>query len=251
MLFSLAVLAFFAICIIWFYLAPNNYFFTIVKEGTAKVVVRAGKFKKGLISWEGRTFDESWNIIKEKDDKKDNSFWDYFGGLRWVGIYPFDKIYAYKFRWVTLDDKGGLEAHEERWQDYVLLEDDYYAFKIEKAEDKNSIPLDFTMIITVAPRNIYKWLFNVENALEMVIARTGPAVRDIIGEYSYEGMIGGQEKKESENCQAGEKFELDKTFMKILETRKFFDQFSEVYGAIVKALQAKEIDPRILIEPRH
>jgi hypothetical protein len=84
-------------------------------------------------------------------------------------------------------------------------------------------------------------LFNVENWLESVIARIGPATRDIIGEYSYEEMIGDQKK---EGDQQGEKlFELDKTFMKRLEDRKFFEQFSEEYGSTVRALQAKEIDP--------
>jgi hypothetical protein len=231
-LFSLAALVFFAICIIWFYLAPNNYFFTFVNEGTAKVVVRGKKFKKCLMAWKGRTFDDEWNVV----DGKDNSFWDYFGGLRWVGLYPFDKIYAYKFRWTTLDNEGNLEAHGERWQDYVLLGDDYYAFKIEKAEDKNSIPLDFTMVATIAPLNPYRMLFNVENWLESVIVRIGPAIRDIIGEYSFEEMVADKGATD-EN-----KFELDRTFTERLKDRNIFEDL-KVYGAEIKFLQAKEIDP--------
>ncbi|MDD4624821.1 MAG: SPFH domain-containing protein [Candidatus Pacebacteria bacterium] len=228
-LLLLAAIFFFFICLIWFYLAPNNICFTFVDEGTAKVVVRGKKFKKCLMSWRGRTFDLEWNVVEGEQ----RSFWDFFGGLRWVGFYPFDKIYAHKFRWATLDNEGNIEIHEERWQDYVLLEDDYYAFKIQEAEDKNSVPLDFTMIMTAAPSNVYKWLFNAENSLELTIAKAGPAIKDIIGEYSYEEMVGENDQK---------KFELDKTFMEILSQRKFFEQFKE-YGVDVKSLQSKEIDP--------
>lgn len=224
----------FVVWLVWYRLAPNNMFFTFVDEGTAKVVVRGKKFVKAIMVWKGRSFDSEWNII----EKETKSFWDFFGGLRWVGIYPFDKVYAYKFRWTTLDHQGKIEVHEQRWQDYVFLQDDYYAFMIEEAEDKNSVPLGFIMVMTSAPSNVYRYLFNAENSLELTIAKIGPAIRDIIGEYSYEEMIGEEIKGKGPD----EKFELDKTFMEILKDRKFFEKL-DYYGINVKNLQAKELDP--------
>lgn len=56
---------------VWYFLAPNNYFFTFVKEGTAKAVVRADKFEKLLIQYKGFTFDEDWNVVPENIWVKD------------------------------------------------------------------------------------------------------------------------------------------------------------------------------------
>ena len=50
--------------LIYFWWAHNNLFFTFVKEGTAKIVVRGTQFEKVIMRWQGHTLDNSnWNVV--------------------------------------------------------------------------------------------------------------------------------------------------------------------------------------------
>jgi hypothetical protein len=118
-LVSLPTIAF---LLVYFILAPNNCFFTFVKEGKAKFVVRGDKFEKCLIQWEGHTFDyskdhpEKWNVIPGKERH-------ILGGLRFYGLWPLFDIHIYKFRWTGVTEDGKIQ-HKEEWLDYILLKDD-------------------------------------------------------------------------------------------------------------------------------
>ncbi|MFA7151397.1 MAG: SPFH domain-containing protein [Candidatus Paceibacterota bacterium] len=237
--------------LIWFILAPRNIFWTFVLEGTAKAIMKGGQFHKFLISWEGHTFDGDWNVIKGDDG------WHPFGGLRWVGFWPFYAVYWYQFKWQTIDSLGGLKIHEEGWQDYVFLKEDVYYSKMIGVEDKNLLPLDVESIKTMAVINPYKAFFSVENWLKAVDQKTEPAQRDMIGEFSFGGMI--EEDPKAKSLSQKEKIslaiverkprkvrkdlELDKIFMNILAKRKFLRYFVDNYGIKVSFVQIKSLTP--------
>ena len=217
--------------IIWFYLAPRNYWFTFVEEGRAKIVVRGDKFEKALIQWTGHTFDyqkkveeDKWNVIEGKEK------WHPFGGLRYYGFWPIKALYSYRFQWTGVTEDGIVQHHPKEWLDYVLLKDDVYYFEVKQAEDRNLLPLDFGIVITLRVINPYKALFKIQNWLETVINRTQPAIRDIVGEREFKEMI-AQEK------------ELSDAIKDDIEKRGLFKEFREDYGIEIKKTQIRTVSP--------
>jgi ribosomal protein L23 len=217
-----------AFLLVYFLLAPNNCFFTFVKEGTAKFVVRGDKFEKCLIQWEGYTFDyskdhpEKWNVIPGKERH-------IFGGLRFYGLWPLFDIHIYKFRWTGVTEDGRIQQKEE-WLDYILLKDDVYWCKIEQCEDKNLLPLDLELLLTIAVVNPYKAHFNVQNWLETVINRMKPIIRAYITQNSYEEWI---KKREA----------LGEELRKTIDHAGLLGEFEKWYGVKVKKVEVKEINP--------
>jgi hypothetical protein len=214
--------------LVYFLLAPNNCFFTFVKEGTAKFVVRGDKFEKCLIQWEGYTFDygrdhpEKWNVIPGKERHL-------FGGLRFYGLWPLFDIHIYKFRWTGVTEDGKIQ-HKEEWLDYILLKDDVYWCKIEQCEDKNLLPLDLELLLSIAIVNPYKARFKIQNWLETVINRTKPTIRAYVTQYSYEELITRRES-------------LGVELRDAIDRAGLLNEFREWYGVEVKKVEVKEINP--------
>ncbi|MFA6252377.1 MAG: SPFH domain-containing protein [Candidatus Paceibacterota bacterium] len=100
---------------VYCWLAPNNILFSFVYEGTARIVVRFGGYRKTLITWRNRDVRESGEIFYLKDNK--NSW----GGLNFIG-WPFiDRVMTYKYSWISSDD-GNPNIHEERETNQFYLE---------------------------------------------------------------------------------------------------------------------------------
>ena len=216
--------------LIWCWLAPTNRWFTFVKEGTTKIVVRGDKFERALIQWEGRTFqyqqigEDKWTVIEEKEP------WHPFGGLRFYGVWPIWDIYIYKFKWSGVTENGEVIHHPSEILDYVLLKDDVYWCKIEKCEDKNLLPLDLELLLTVAMVNPYKALFKIQNWLETVINRMKPFTRGYITQKEFEMLITEREV-------------LGEGLMKKFKEVGLLDEFENWYGVRVKKVEVKEINP--------
>jgi len=210
--------------LVWFVLAPRNLWFTFVKEGTAKIVVKGDKFEKALIQWEGYTFDKEWNVVKGKES------WHPFGGLRYYGFWPLCDIYIYDFAWTNVEQDGTVKHHPKETLDYILLKEDVYYFKVEKAEDKELLPLELEIVMTVRVVNPYKALFRVQNWLETIINRARPAVRDAVTQKRYDELIKDKEA-------------VGKEIYKILTRRKLLEEFQDCYGVEVRKIEIKEINP--------
>jgi hypothetical protein len=139
-----------AFLMIWYWLAPSNRWFTFVKEGTAKIVVKGDAFSKALIQWEGYTFDDEWNVVPENVWMKDGEVLDVidvidgetgmlkvkkkegegyevvygakhtkkerhlFGGLRYYGFYPIWDILIYMLRWNDIHRSEEKEGEIEK-----------------------------------------------------------------------------------------------------------------------------------------
>lgn len=222
--------------IIYFMLAPKNLWFTFVPEARAKVVVRADGVRKILFKYKDFAMDQQGNILpltkipKDSVIAKSESRWTkIFGGLKWYGFWPLDDIYIYKFRWTGIRESGEIIRREE-WLDYVLLKSDVYWMEIKKAEDKDLLPLDLEILLTLRVVNPYKALFNIQNWLEAVINRSGPLMREYIAEHKFNDLI-------------AKKQQIGGEMRKSLEERGILAEFYNNYGIEVEAIEIKDINP--------
>lgn len=165
--------------------------FTIVKEGTAKAVVRLGAFKKGLLVWSRYILDKDWNVIKGKK-------WNLPGGLRFKGFPPFDKIYNYDFRWRDIQLVEGtekVEFHREKIN-YIFVRPDVYWTDIKKAETKppERIPVNVQFLVTIRVINIFEALFMApSNWNENVMSKLNALFRTWVATKTFDNLLGFQE----------------------------------------------------------
>ncbi len=212
-------------CLVYFWWAPNNLFFTFVPEGRAKIVVRGDAFKKVLIQWEGYRLDNDGNVVEGSSKRK-----GLFGGLKFYGLWPIDDIYIYDFQWTGIKEDGSIDPHPKETIDYVLLKDDVYGLKEEKAEDKNLLPLDVTVALTIRVVNPYKALFNVQNWLETLYNRIRPYIRDFITTGTYEEFIVSQDR-------------MGPRIYSKLKEEEIINEFLDRYGIEIRKIEVKDIDP--------
>jgi regulator of protease activity HflC (stomatin/prohibitin superfamily) len=127
--------------------------FTTVEEGTAKAVMKLGKFQKIIFQWEGHWMDKNWNIWREKEDEipaevyrelypdmgekeieekrkkpseEDLKLWRLkeekkirgriAGGLWFYGLWPIHRIHTYPLRWTELHRIAEKERSIEKVQ---------------------------------------------------------------------------------------------------------------------------------------
>ncbi|MFH1656278.1 MAG: SPFH domain-containing protein [Candidatus Nealsonbacteria bacterium] len=214
------------VLIVYFWWAPNNLCFTFVNEGTVKVVVLGGKVTNILIQKEEYTLDNDWNVIPEDSDHRE--LWHPLGGLRFYGVWPLCDIHLYDFSWTAMLQNGEIKPHVDETLDYALLMDDVYWFEVLKAEDKNRLPLNLQVLVTMRIVNPYKALFAVQDWLEAVIGRIQPVVRDRITQATYEELTINPEAVGHAIFHG---------------PGDHFDIFRDRYGVDVVALEIKEIDP--------
>ncbi len=147
--FGLIILNVYLFVVLALVLGNRNLFFTVVKEGQVKGVVRFGRAHKCIMTFMGHRFrylvektgltyrDQDWDVInlqehlkglqQQPDSKltlKDikpqkglfrkfmkTVFFIDFGGLYLVGLWPFYKVYTYQFKWTSL--RGELPPNIE------------------------------------------------------------------------------------------------------------------------------------------
>ncbi len=229
---ALTLISFFLLA--FFVLAPENRFFTFVSEGTAKAVVRSEKFHRILFQWEDHTIDEEGNIVEVSEQNPPLSNWQMlrmgrlFGGFYFYGFHPVDDIYIYDFEWWGLKPDGTVEYHPRETLDYILLKEEVYFTKVEKAEDYDRLPLDVSLIMRIRVVNPYKALFRIDNWLEAVINRIKPAVRDRITRERFDQLIRKQEAIGREIYE---------------NIREIIEGFQRDYGVLVLAVEVINIDP--------
>jgi len=233
-------------CLIYFWWARRNLYFTFVPEGRAKIVVRGDAFHKIIIQWKGHKLskqqqkDAKGDVIVDINDviREETSFRQtlferilrIFGGLRCYGFWPIEDIYLYDFEWVGMKQNGELDPHPKETLDHVLLKDDVYGVLVEQAEDKGLLPLNIRLALTMKIVNPYKALFRVQNWYEMVINRITPYVRDFVTTNTYQEFIQGETR-------------IDKGVMERLIGEGILDEFKNRYGVKLRKIEVKDIDP--------
>ena len=209
--------------LVYFWWAPNNLYFTTVKEGTVKVVMKAGARHKGLIQWTKRRLEPDGDVIKGEKDE-----FHLLGGFRYYGFWPIKYIYEYDFSWTNITQADEIVEHPQEHLDYVLLKEDVYWAKIEDAEDLKLLPLRVEVVLTIKIINPFKALFEVENWLEATINKIKPEVRNATTQANFETLI------RSKNSIGERIFETKE----MIEIRKYLE---EEYGVKVRKLQVKDI----------
>jgi regulator of protease activity HflC (stomatin/prohibitin superfamily) len=189
----LGLLAFFA----WYIIKC----LTIVKEGTKKVVVLFGAFDRVLDP-----------------------------GLRFVGIWPFYRVYKYWFRRTSVKKDGTFEEHPKELLDYVLTKDDVHGCMVKEAEDKNLVPLTWLLALTIRIVDPRKALFEIENWNEALLKRISPYVRDFSTLYSFEDMIQKDMK-------------LEKKILEKLRVEGIIEEFRTRYGIDIRKLEVLNVEP--------
>ena len=184
---SFAIFIFFTIPLVYSVLAPKNLFFTFIKEGTCKIVMRGEQFERALIQWKGYTIDDNGNV--DEREETPGFFKQMFGGLRFYGIPLFQKLYKYRQRWTHLHEDGTAKAHDEEL-DSVFLKEDLYVFEFvstdaEAIEDINGVPLAVTVVMPMRIVNPYEALFVARRWLAMVSGIVKAATRRFIAGYRY------------------------------------------------------------------
>ncbi len=203
----------------WFVLAKNNLFFTFVEEGTAKAVMKAGEFERIIFRWKAHFMDEEDNIWDEEDwevslteegarvrkeeteekvkEKKIKG--RIFGGLFWVGWWPFKKIHTYSLRWTDFrqaEETGKtvfkLQFHDEKDRNFVMLKPAVYGIEVKDVETRPPERIAVTVQIPVTMRviNPRKFLFIAPpTPLEDVLVKMSALMRQQISMSIIDELI--------------------------------------------------------------
>lgn len=211
--------------------------FTDVEEGTAKIVVRRGKYRKMLLTKKGYKIGVDEEIVPLADNEEAPSqlpWWlqplkDILGGLQFVGWWPLDKVYTYNHDWIKINSDGTAEDRHEENVDFTLVRDYVYGIRVLRAEDSDLIPLDVLLSVRGEITNPFKWHFRVKDGFRTLVGRTVPYVRDFISEKPYE-------KHQREG-------ELEQDIKNELTNDRILKQFKEEHGLNIKNIEVVNIDP--------
>lgn len=173
-------------------LAVLSLFLTFVDEGKAKIIVRGDEFDKALMSWKDHHLDKkTWDVVEGEEEK--GRFRRWFGGLRFYGIPPFQKVLTYHFRWSHLHEDGTIGNHDE-WIDYVLLKMDVYVIELplvleegkeEASEDINGMPMGISVLLPISIVNPYQALFLPRRWLPAISGVIQARLRVFVARYRY------------------------------------------------------------------
>ncbi|MFH0819850.1 MAG: SPFH domain-containing protein [bacterium] len=178
-------------------MASKNFMFTVVKEGTTKVVMTAGAggaFDRLLMQYRGHKLNDDGTVGQTEEERELSKVKTRLGlkGIRWLGFPRFFEVYKYPFSWVSIEQKNdgtmGLKPHEKQIIDYILVQDDIYYTKVDKAEDKEMIPLNIGLAFRIRIINPYKALFAVQNWLEMTFNTLTPSFRKGVAGEKWEDI---------------------------------------------------------------
>jgi regulator of protease activity HflC (stomatin/prohibitin superfamily) len=219
----LGIAAFILFCPQIGFLGP---YFTIVKEGTAKVVLRFGAYKKTLLCWKDHDVTEDGEIIDAPGKKS--------RGLQFVGFRRIDTLLIYKFRWKDIQLVEGEEKEQfhEVERDWVLVRPDVYIITIKRAETRSPerFPINVQFAYTLRICNVRKaTLVAPPNWFEDATVRLNAAHRT---------FIASRELKDILLLKKGEvkitKEEIDKEFIE--------DVLEKVWGVKVEDIGIRDVE---------
>lgn len=164
--------------LIYFDLAPRDLFFTFVPEGTAKVVTFGRAYRKTLIQYVGYRVDDHGAVVRGEERHC-------LGGLRGPFLWPFFRIFAYRFSWTTMNQDGDIEVHPETLLDYIYVRAGIYYLKISGGEDINGFPIDLEISLTLRIVNPRKALLRIVNWLQATTISVRSAGRNVLTSNSY------------------------------------------------------------------
>lgn len=236
--FGLAVLALF-VPAVYFGFAKANICFTVMDEGTIKVITAGGAVTDIFIQWKDHDLNAEGNVIS-CPEKVQPSFLG-LGGIRFYGIWPFRQIYTYKFTWATIDQDGNKKEHKGEILDYALINDALYWIDVEKAEDCNLLPLDIEALVTARIVNPYKALFAGQNWHKIMVGLIQALIR---GEVAEKGKNNPDYLQRGYQALVADRHLLGEQLMNDDDVKELFEkQLKEKYGVEIIKMEVKDINP--------
>jgi len=160
--------------------------FTIVKEGTAKVITRFGGVVKVFIQWTGHNLTLNGDVVFTGAKRP------WYGGLRaWIGT-PFDRVYKYKLRWHSIEEVEGKRkpVFHEKIKDCVELRPDRYWRRSIQVETKDGMFPDIEWLIGLRCINPEKTLYrSPHNWVENALTQLEPLLRRYVYTKTLEEIL--------------------------------------------------------------
>lgn len=163
-------------------LAKEDRYFTKVLEGYAVLVTVGGEYDKTLVQWEGRTTNNEGDVVPGHEPR----FLDGLlatGGYRWLGLKG--QPYRYRLRWHSIREDGEVKRHDEVLT-RVLLKSHNYVVGVRDVEDADNWRVDLGFVVVMKCINPRKFIFELQDPIEMVFARIEPIVTDLLGQQSWQ-----------------------------------------------------------------
>lgn len=207
--------------------------FAFVRESTGRAVMRAGAYMKMLFAKKGWELDKECNLVGDGNLKK--AWWQHlFGGLRFVGFWPFDRIFTYNWDWNKSLPDGTLKAKHEDDVSSILVGQDYvYGMEIKGDDvvDAELVPIETSWALTAQICNPKKALFDVDAWFSAFLARVRPYIRDYINAHKFADIISDNDKH------------IDRDVLALLVERGIVQELRDRYGIDLRAVECKGIRP--------
>src|SRR3989344_1106201 len=271
-------IASFLVCYVFWTLAQDDIFFTVLKEGRTKAIMSNGKPTRFVMMAENHRFRNQlknqgkghpWDIlpytpllVPEKPLSRIGMVGKHFkkwflfvsgaylfDNLVWVG-FPFScTVYKYPFHWTSRvqDPKGDgmVQKPCEETISYILApQQEVYFAKIEDAKTSELIPVNASVALTIQIVNPFKALFVQPQWLKAVINQLEPEIREVIGRYTFEMLT---ESDKSASNKLDELAKSGKSASNELKTDPGFnercDELKKTYGVEIVLAQFRSIEP--------
>ncbi len=214
-------------------LAKEDRFFTKVLEGYAVLVTVGGEYDKALVQWEGRTTDDEGNIIRGYEPRFLGGLLA-TGGYRWLGLKG--QPYRYRLRWHSIREDGEVVKHDEVLT-RVLLKSHNYAFGVRDVEDVDNWRVDLKFVVVMKCVNPRKFIFELQDPIEMVFSRIEPVVTNLLGQRSWQEI-------------RAEKEDFDRLFYESLNNQESLDNqgvldtLENRFGVEIEEIELRAIELR-------
>lgn len=247
----------------WILAQEDDVFFTVIKEGYTKAIMKNGepvrlimrsahhRFRSELGDKNGHEWDiipymppavpahtdvwfwKSWNHIKKWLSLVSGAY--LFENLIFVGFPPAHTVYRYSFHWSSRvqDPKGAgmIQRPREEIISHILApQQEVYSALVEEAKTEEMIPVNASIALTIQIVNPYKALFSTHQWLKTVINQIEPDVREVIGRYTYTELT-------ETGKTASNELERDRRF------KKRCAAIEEEYGVKIVLAQFRSIEP--------
>lgn len=187
-----------------------------------------------------------WEIVPDPEwgERRKKRRWLLLAeNVYWVGIPTVHQVHSFRFEWTSLEHKKDEKTkrpfslnEREDHKTEILIQDDVYAFELEKLETSEPIQVNIIYLITVSIINPRKALFAVNKWLETIGNQLGSRFRDYLGSTKFLFLI--RDWKESTRDGAGG---LGAILQR--EFRDYLEEAQAEYGVDIKKVQVIDINP--------
>jgi hypothetical protein len=245
-----------ALAVYWFlgnlisFLGVRGIFFSTIKEGQIKIVRRGGVVVRffgrikdhnlneetGEITENTRLDKKTGKIIKIADEQP-KGFWEKRFGVKWIGIYPWNTIYHYTFRWNKWSRLPGKTEYEiiprEETVDSVYFRAPY-ALLLKDLESKDRLSITAEVVLTFKMVNVRTAMFLTNDWLANAIAEATAAIRDFFGARKYNDLVVMQNEIKSKGKIGKKDISQFITAIKSLNTDAFGnDSLPKKFGPLI------------------